>query len=478
MFELKDVTKNKDITPFLVSLEWSGDLNQAGRKLSFNIAYTTNKKDKSWKNLTLELGDKVELIYVDNETKQQYKIFHGIIFLQNRNSESFTMQFCAYDNLIYLAKSKMTSKYSNVKVADIITNVCNTLGVTVGNLCEDCSKYNADFVADEMTGSEIIKKALDIIKAWTGWSYNTYISNDNGVQKLNVVRADTVIDNFKITDITNLESVSHSSSIEDMRNQVVIVDSKGQITGYLKNDEDITKFGLLQDVYKIDKKQDTASKAKSMLKKIKENSSLTAIGNYQCISGFAVEVQEEQISGKFLIESDSHTIQDNVHKMTLTLSYISLPSNSNTSTVTKSNDKTAANKGNGGTGKMNVNENYNIAAGQWVGAVMDNHKNGCVEAVTKFGSNYSPFLANECNNGVVNVNQLVSDSGSNCIDFDASKLAKGDTIVYGDNDHVVTYDGNGGYIGNSSSQDCIVHGSDYGAMDGLYPTKIIKTSKI
>ena len=478
MFELKDVTKNKDITPFLTELTWSGDLNQAGRKLSFGIAYTTDKKDKSWKNLTLELGDRVELIYTDDKTKQQYKIFYGPIFLQNRNSESFTMQFCAYDNLIYLAKSKMTSKYNNVKVSDIIINVCNTLGVTVGKLCEDCSKYNADFVADNMTGSEIIKKALDTVHAWTGWNYNAYMSNDNGVQKLNVVRADTVIDNFKITDVTNLESASHSSSIEEMRNQIAIVDSEGKITGYIKNDEDIKKYGLLQDVYKIDEKQDTASKAKSMLTKVKENSSLNAIGNYKCISGFAVEVQEEQINGKFLIESDSHTIQNNVHKMSLTLSYINLPSNSNTSTVTKGNDKTAVNTGNGGTGKMNVSENYNIAAGQWVGATMDNHENGCVEAVTKFGSNYSPFLADECNNGVVNVDQLVSDSGNNCIDFDASKLQKGDTIVYGDNDHVVTYDGNGGYIGNSSSQDCIVHGSDYGQMGGLYPTRIIKTSKI
>ena len=48
--------------------------------------------------------------------------------------------------------------------------------------------------------------------------------------------------------------------------------------------------------------------------------------------------------------------------------------------------------------------------------------------------------------------------------------------MYGDNQHVVIYDGNGGYYGNSSSQHRTVHGSDYTAMD-YAPTKIIKTSR-
>ena len=61
-------------------------------------------------------------------------------------------------------------------------------------------------------------------------------------------------------------------------------------------------------------------------------------------------------------------------------------------------------------------------------------------------------------------------------DFSSGSLEKGDIIVYGDNQHVVIYDGNGGYYGNSSSQHRTVHGSDYTAMD-YAPTKIIKTSR-
>ena len=61
------------------------------------------------------------------------------------------------------------------------------------------------------------------------------------------------------------------------------------------------------------------------------------------------------------------------------------------------------------------------------------------------------------------------------IPFDASDVQAGDVIVYGDNDHVVLADGNGGYVGNSSSQQKVVQGDDYNEMGGLKPTKIIKT---
>ena len=101
---------------------------------------------------------------------------------------------------------------------------------------------------------------------------------------------------------------------------------------------------------------------------------------------------------------------------------------------------------------------------------------GCVEAATRVGSYYDDFLKQEADKGQASVPGLVADAGDRVIPFDASKLEKGDVIVYGDRDHVVTYDGNGGYVGNSTSQGRIVHGSDYREMGDLQPTEIIKTT--
>lgn len=248
--------------------------------------------------------------------------------MQSRNSESYTMEFVAYDNLIYLAKSKMTYKFTDAVIADAIKTVGLTLGVTTGEFCEDAQKYKISCIADGMTGSEIINKCLETLKAITGWKYHVYMADNQGQQVLNVVRADTVIDDFIITDTKNLTSASHSASVEDMRNQICIVDENGNITGYIKNDDDIKKYGCLQDIYKVDNKQNTQTMAKSMLKRVKETSQVSALGNYQCISGFAVEIEEEQIKGKFLIETDEHTISNNNHTMTLTLNYIVDPDNS------------------------------------------------------------------------------------------------------------------------------------------------------
>ena len=118
MFTLSNVTKQQDITTYLTEMRWSGDLGQAGRRMNFTIAYTTVKKDGAWKNLHIDLGDRVELVYTDALKQARYKIFSGKVFLQSRNSESYTMEFVAYDDMIYLAKSKMTYKFDAVSIAD------------------------------------------------------------------------------------------------------------------------------------------------------------------------------------------------------------------------------------------------------------------------------------------------------------------------------------------------------------------------
>mgnify|MGYP000951132245 FL=1 len=118
-------------------------------------------------------------------------------------------------------------------------------------------------------------------------------------------------------------------------------------------------------------------------------------------------------------------------------------------------------------------------AAPFIGVTMDNGTEGCVEAVTKIGANSSAFLAQELKNGVVNVDRLVEDAGDNVIAFDPNQLEEGDVIVYGDESdpqrHVVLYDGKGGYIGNSSSRNLVVHESDYNQMGDWHPTKIIKS---
>lgn len=114
----------------------------------------------------------------------------------------------------------------------------------------------------------------------------------------------------------------------------------------------------------------------------------------------------------------------------------------------------------------------------FLGQTMKNGTNGCAEAVGLMGAGNSQFLVNEYNNGQYSVPGMVSDAkqaGIPIVPYQAGAAGPGDAIVYGDNDHIVLSDGNGGYYGNSSSQNQIVHGSDATQMGGLQPTAIIKT---
>ena len=133
---------------------------------------------------------------------------------------------------------------------------------------------------------------------------------------------------------------------------------------------------------------------------------------------------------------------------------------------------------NGGNGSLKVSQGLSTGFDAWGGTTMNNGRNGCAEAVGKIGSYYSPFLAQQCTNGVVGVPFMVANADSAGIleDFSTENLEKGDVIVYGNNDHVVIYDGNGGYYGNSSSKNVVVHGRDYNSLN-MTPTKIIKASK-
>ena len=117
-----------------------------------------------------------------------------------------------------------------------------------------------------------------------------------------------------------------------------------------------------------------------------------------------------------------------------------------------------------------LDKKFAEGADEWMGQRMDNGSEGCCEAATKIGSHYSKFLAHELDNGVVYVPTLIADAGDLYMPLDESNLEKGDCIIYDSEEHVVLFDGIGGYVGNSTSLVKVIHGGDFHEMGGLSPT--------
>lgn len=487
-----DKPQNTDLSAYALSYIWSGDVEQAGRKLEFDIAYTT--KDKDWTNAVFELGDEVCFSYTDEVTQETYPVFQGRIFSRSRDSESYAMRFVAFDNIIYLAKSRITRKYANVTVADAIRQTIHDFSIEAGTM-PDLSVV-CSFIADDISATDAIKQALSYQSAQDGKGYHIYMTDG----KLNVVCTnDQVVEDFLISDETNLTGASVSESIEDMVSKVVVVDSAGQTKGEMPDTTDIEKFGIIQAICKADPKQDDASQARAMLKTVAHDMAVKALGHIQCIAGFSVDIQEEQLKGRFFIKSDSHRIEGNRHTMELHLVFHKLLDEQKQELDSASYNANpdyvppaaAASASRGG-----ASMNGNAAGGDVVDSCMENFdgtvspygSNGCVDRATVAAAGYSPFAAREYNNNVKGCDQLRADAEAQglAIPYDPAQLEKGDIIMYNryskpdPNWHVVVvYDGNGGCWSNSSNvYGCFHHyegsidmGSDY------YPATIIKTSR-
>lgn len=481
--------QNTDLSAYVLSYTWSGDVEQAGRKLEFDIAYTI--RDKDWTNIVLELGDEVCFSYTDDVTQETFPVFQGRIFSRSRDSESYTMRFVAFDNIIYLAKSRITRKYANVTVADAIRQTIHDFTIEAGTM-PDLSVV-CSFIADDISATDAIRQALSYQSAQDGKGYHIYMTDG----KLNVVCTnDQVVEKFLISDETNLTGASVSESIEDMVSKVVVVDSAGQTKGEMPNTTDIEKFGTIQAICKADPKQDDASQARAMLKTVAHDMSVKALGHIQCIAGFSVDIQEEQLKGRFFIKSDSHRIEGNKHTMDLHLVFNKLLDeqkreldsasyNANPDYVPPTTSSTTGSYTSGGTAASG--DTVDQCMESFDGTVSPYGSEGCVDRATIAAAGYSPFAAQEYNSNVKGCDQLRADAEAHglAIPYNPSQLEKGDIIMYNryskpdPNWHVVVYDGNGGCWGNSSNvYGCFHHyegsidmGSDY------YPATIIKTSR-
>ena len=91
MANFKFLVNDKDITNYITSFTWSGDNNEAARKLEFSIAFNNVTKDSTFVNPNIELGDKVVVKYIEslnNLDSKELTLFKGKIWVHNRDTSS------------------------------------------------------------------------------------------------------------------------------------------------------------------------------------------------------------------------------------------------------------------------------------------------------------------------------------------------------------------------------------------------------
>lgn len=310
---MKIMWNDAKITGYVTSVTWAGSDKQAARTVVFSVAYSPN--DKNVKTLGIKLGDKI--VFYPGYPDDKKTKFVGIITQRERKSEMGELQYTATDGMMHLLRSSGTYRFANKTPEKIAQMVCRDVKVKTGSIAKTKMPI-AKIFFQERPYYEIIMAAYT--KAYRK-NKKKYIAQMNG-DKLEVIQKGKVIPNFHIRQGERITESSYTEDLDSMVNRVYIYDSNNNKIGSVSNSNWIKKYGIFQNAISVDS-GNGKTEAKAELQGINKTANLTMIGDYRCISGLGVIIEDSRtgLKGKFWIENDSHEWNGGVYTTTLELAF-------------------------------------------------------------------------------------------------------------------------------------------------------------
>ena len=310
---MKIMWNDAKITGYVTSVTWAGSAKQAARTVVFSVAYSPN--DKNVKTLGIKLGDKI--VFYPGYPDDKKTKFVGIITQRERKSEMGELQYTATDGMMHLLRSSGTYRFANKTPEKIAQMVCRDVKVKTGSIAKTMMPI-AKIFFQERPYYEIIMAAYT--KAYRK-NKKKYIAQMNG-DKLEVIQKGKVIPNFHIRQGERITESSYTEDLDSMVNRVYIYDSNNNKIGSVSNSNWIKKYGIFQNAISVDS-GNGKTEAKAELQGINKTANLTMIGDYRCISGLGVIIEDSRtgLKGKFWIENDSHEWNGGVYTTTLELAF-------------------------------------------------------------------------------------------------------------------------------------------------------------
>lgn len=310
---MKIMWNDAKITGYVTSVTWAGSAKQAARTVVFSVAYSPN--DKNVKTLGIKLGDKI--VFYPGYPDDKKTKFVGIITQRERKSEMGELQYTATDGMMHLLRSSGTYRFANKTPEKIAQMVCRDVKVKTGSIAKTKMPI-AKIFFQERPYYEIIMAAYT--KAYRK-NKKKYIAQMNG-DKLEVIQKGKAIPNFHIRQGERITESSYTEDLDSMVNRVYIYDSNNNKIGSVSNSNWIKKYGIFQNAISVDS-GNGKTEAKAELQGINKTANLTMIGDYRCISGLGVIIEDSRtgLKGKFWIENDSHEWNGGVYTTTLELAF-------------------------------------------------------------------------------------------------------------------------------------------------------------
>lgn len=307
----------KDITQLVESITWAGRRGSPARTLTVNLL----DDDGYWherSGIDIEDGWQCLFRYKGQE------LFRGI-FMNQSTSQGKTATLKAYDNGIYLSNNRDTFVYESKTADAVFLDVCNRFGLPTGDVTS-CSYVIPDLIKKKATGWDAIEDGLSLEFDNTGT--RCFVVSEKGALCLRKRKENIVQWVLEIG--ANVSKYKFTKSIENVRTRIKLLSDEGKVLAEASDPGLEKKIGIMQEVETPDETLNSAqltALAKSMLQEKKtpqRTLSLNGLlGIHEVISGVGVFViiPHTGIKRSLYVDTDSHTFKDNLHTMSLGLSW-------------------------------------------------------------------------------------------------------------------------------------------------------------
>lgn len=296
-----------DISNYVTSVTWSGSSEQVSRTLSYSVA--NNPYDSELKSPSAALGDIIK--FYENGKR----IYIGIVTSKEKKTELGDVTVDSKDFLHYLIRDKFSGTFKNSNAEKITQAVCKSVGVGTKDLAK--TKIHIKKILSESDSVyNIIVKAYNKASIKNNKYYMPYMKGT----KLSVK------EKWKSSGVElylNIENAEYSENSDSMVNQVIIYNEKGKKIGVVKDQQSINQYGRYQETYTKEKGINSKTGAMKLLHGKTKEASVSAIGDVRAIAGTSIKIKDKAtgLSGTYYITSDSHTWQNGVHMMSLTIRF-------------------------------------------------------------------------------------------------------------------------------------------------------------
>lgn len=332
------VHKDTDITEYVSSMSWGGSRSEVARKLELKVVNAP--LDDNITPITVDLADPVYLFEDDGVTE----LFRGFVTEREASSVQGVVTYVAYDLLFYTLKSKATYNFSSKTAETIAQMVCDDIEIPVGSLAK--TGLTQKLIVQNVSIYEIIMQAYTQAYQQNGVSYR--VTAKKGY--LNVEEMGNILCEIELTEDSNITSSNYKETLTNMVNKVRIYDGEGNPAGVVQNDADVKKYGIFQQVYTKEEGKDPTTTAKSMFNGVEKTFTLECVNCNGAVTGAGAVVRDSStgLSGVVWIDSDTHTWNNGVATMSLTVTLKQMMDIKKNTTSTKEESSTSSSGGSSG----------------------------------------------------------------------------------------------------------------------------------